>query len=176
MTGSSPHTRGAPSVCCPAFGFRRIIPAYAGSTFGDPGGSSALPDHPRIRGEHYAKTFEDWNVQGSSPHTRGAQGVESRRRVLGRIIPAYAGSTSPSFQPSRWLWDHPRIRGEHRVSRPATGRVPGSSPHTRGARRSPTRTGASARIIPAYAGSTGGFMRWLSRARDHPRIRGEHST
>ena len=50
--GSSPHTRGAPEKRPRATRPRRIIPAYAGSTFflSVPGGFP--PDHPRIRGEH----------------------------------------------------------------------------------------------------------------------------
>ena len=92
---------------------------------------------------------------GSSPHTRGA-------RIIARIGMICAGN-------------HPRIRGEH----------------GRGRRRDDGPPG----IIPAYAGSTAGekFVRnrsegssphtrgalrsscaCRSRARDHPRIRGEH--
>ena len=94
--------------------------------------------------------------QESSPHTRGAQSAQS-------FAPPVA-------------WDHPRIRGEHG--------------------RRGTLTICSHRIIPAYAGSThegwGCKRVWrgssphtrgapcrkhldLRKARDHPRIRGEHS-
>ena len=114
--GSSPHTRGALSFSPPRRARRR--------------------DHPRIRGEHkgiackvnsytgiipaYAGStlYSLTGIQatlGSSPHTRGAlRGRKTR-------IPT--------------TWDHPRIRGEHRVS-------PVSPLSRRG-------------IIPAYAGSTG---------------------
>ena len=92
--GSSPHTRGAPSLSCPE--------------------SRRTRDHPRIRGEHlyvayrwytqtgiipaYAgSTQSDSSVRvlsaGSSPHTRGAHGVPALPRRIGGIIPAYAGST-----------------------------------------------------------------------------------
>ena len=74
------------------------------------------------------------------------------------------------------MWDHPRIRGEHSVRAAQSRFVKGSSPHTRGART--RRSGASAAlgIIPAYAGSTS-RRRYSSRGcRDHPRIRGEHSS
>ena len=53
------------------------------------------------------------------------------------------------------LTDHPRIRGEHDLDRP--------------------RTGRKTRIIPAYAGSTRLRAFADTRRRDHPRIRGEHS-
>ena len=50
----------------------------------------------------------------------------------------------------------------------------GSSPHTRGALSRPQWLGSSARIIPAYAGSTV-LERWsVIAVSDHPRIRGEH--
>ena len=50
----------------------------------------------------------------------------------------------------------------------------GSSPHTRGAHFSPIHGARAARIIPAYAGSTGWRRRRGRSGRDHPRIRGEH--
>ena len=156
VTGSSPHTRGA--RC------RENSPAACGR------------DHPRIRGEHaregqgeggaegiipaYAGSTRPmplslYQLRGSSPHTRGAPHATSRGRhsaedhprIRGEhsmrhvqrccrvgIIPAYAGSTMISSQ--SWV------------------PVPGSSPHTRGAR----------------AGM--GCSRLATE--DHPRIRGEH--
>ena len=71
--------------------------------------------------------------------------------------------------------DHPRIRGEHLRSSSAPSGMTGSSPHTRGARRPARRASASARIIPAYAGSTGAQKPFLLAFPDHPRIRGEHT-
>ena len=94
MSGSSPHTRGAPR--------------------GRSRGCPSPKDHPRIRGEHpdgrsagqrddgiipaYAGSTshaEDsrLDMAGSSPHTRGARQSCSRR--------------------PRGSRDHPRIRGEH---------------------------------------------------------------
>ncbi len=133
-----------------------IIPAYAGSTdtrreasTAPPGSSPhtrgarirsrcascAIWDHPRIRGEHLAHADVG--------------------RVVGGIIPAYAGSTTfpvsmmtkePGSSPhtrgaqsfdylfAKISGDHPRIRGEH--------------DHASGL--SADQDG----IIPAYAGST----------------------
>ena len=70
--------------------------------------------------------------------------------------------------------DHPRIRGEHGSWIPLTYTIAGSSPHTRGARTELPSTDATAGIIPAYAGSTPPRPEPPGRARDHPRIRGEH--
>ena len=51
---------------------------------------------PRIRGEHEDKRYADWDRAGSSPHTRGARLRSGRETLWGRIIPAYAGSTTVS--------------------------------------------------------------------------------
>ena len=152
--GSSPHTRGA------LYGFvvhglwRRIIPAYAGSTF------------------KLGKKFSSW--EGSSPHTRGARGGVLVDVAGAGIIPAYAGSTPGAFPRLRRQRDHPRIRGEHQGGLPRPDHDKGSSPHTRGARRWRC-TGARDRgIIPAYAGSTNRILKKGTKMADHPRIRGEH--
>ena len=50
----------------------------------------------------------------------------------------------------------------------------GSSPHTRGARLMLSTLNLRQWIIPAYAGSTSSNTASCRRARDHPRIRGEH--
>ena len=133
-----------------------------------------LVDHPRIRGEHRSSSLVNDSKSGSSPHTRGAR--EEDRSVVkeGRIIPAYAGST-PLLSPSGpGGTDHPRIRGEHRSRPGRRPTLPGSSPHTRGARRGSSTRGAGWRIIPAYAGSTDAIQMLRTYVGDHPRIRGEH--
>ena len=50
---------------------------------------------------------------GSSPHTRGALLAREPLSLAVRIIPAYAGSTSPDEAIPMKRGDHPRIRGEH---------------------------------------------------------------
>ena len=173
-SGSSPHTRGARAPPDHVQGHGWIIPAYAGSTLGRLSRAPTGTDHPRIRGEHIQKQSADSTGKGSSPHTRGAPRVESRRGILGGIIPAYAGSTVTSRVALPTEPDHPRIRGEHppRWVQPAEYR--GSSPHTRGARQGSRRPPAQARIIPAYAGSTAVARPASGSIADHPRIRGEH--
>ena len=152
--GSSPHTRGARLREAARGGRGWIIPAYAGSTRRRRSASPRGADHPRIRGEH----------------RRPVDPRQSPRR----IIPAYAGSTRVSFNFLAVSRDHPRIRGEHGVCAGASECLPGSSPHTRGAPRRRRLQGGPARIIPAYAGSTGRRRVDCRRAPDHPRIRGEH--
>ena len=74
------------------------------------------------------------------------------------------------------LADHPRIRGEHDFARSKTSRRDQSSPHTRGARFRHGQRWPEMGIIPAYAGSTSIFVIGVPFSRDHPRIRGEHTT
>ena len=132
--GSSPHTRGARPTRSSYSGRRRIIPAYAGSTFNVSSTFPSLADHPRIRGEHVPEAPVLGADIGSSPHTRGALLLERRLRNILRIIPAYAGSTASRTGSSPSHSDHPRIRGEHFLTYSASTSISGSSPHTRGAR------------------------------------------
>ena len=134
-------------------------------------------------------------IGGSSPHTRGAPRLRAAPGFPVGIIPAYAGSTFTALAAqigvedhprirgehchrSRLappIWDHPRIRGEHWPPPPPVPGPPGSSPHTRGALSTTNSCVARARIIPAYAGSTGCVCSPRVGCRDHPRIRGEHA-
>ena len=154
-SGSSPHTRGAPSVISPARYVSRIIPAYAGSTDRLAKAMANHRDHPRIRGEHDSGRRHGRGRGGSSPHTRGAR----KRRM-----------SHPLGSP-----DHPRIRGEHLRQQRLPRLGGGSSPHTRGARRRRHSPGEPEWIIPAYAGSTGRTPTASCAPTDHPRIRGEHA-
>ena len=115
------------------------------------------------------------NVPGSSPHTRGALFTNYIDYWMQGIIPAYAGSTRLRSRAAMAIRDHPRIRGEHFVSSCPTGRVSGSSPHTRGALSTSNILRFTAGIIPAYAGSTKSMISVARVPRDHPRIRGEHT-
>ena len=117
--GSSPHTRGAPSLSLFLSTGWRIIPAYAGSTPLPDRTNRSLADHPRIRGEHPAGRPLHVSIAGSSPHTRGAPGRHGRDHHLPGIIPAYAGSTWRTPCPGWRGGDHPRIRGEHEFRPPA---------------------------------------------------------
>ena len=113
LLGSSPHTRGAPRLLGRSPDKRRIIPAYAGSTPTSRTPAIRHSDHPRIRGEHPATTFNTETNRGSSPHTRGALHLMGLDGEGYGIIPAYAGSTQAFGYPQATQKDHPRIRGEH---------------------------------------------------------------
>ena len=152
--GSSPHTRGAPHVLAFRQAFRR--------------------DHPRIRGEHAGPQPGRRVLGGSSPHTRGALEQDLAGVPEGRIIPAYAGSTSTRRPRPCSPRDHPRIRGEHPIAVHMKAYGTGSSPHTRGAPVPRLHANVAVRIIPAYAGSTFRLVILHIIVADHPRIRGEH--
>ena len=174
--GSSPHTRGAQPDFAQRTRLLSIIPAYAGSTVFDFEDYGTGGDHPRIRGEHDKDQHTQAMIMGSSPHTRGAPAGATAPPDPSGIIPAYAGSTVQHAQIGSSIADHPRIRGEHLAEAHGFGLPGGSSPHTRGAPALPRLVVVVDGIIPAYAGST-----WICRwrrppSRDHPRIRGEHSS
>ena len=91
--GSSPHGRGAPGQVS-SLGVRgRIIPAWAGSTKPVYPPNPDQADHPRMGGEHEFPLVGVKSDAGSSPHGRGARCGSCLLRPLGRIIPAWAGST-----------------------------------------------------------------------------------
>ena len=133
-----------------------------------------MGDHPRIRGEHVRPQVPQAGFEGSSPHTRGAPLAEIDPRQIGRIIPAYAGSTQYARSIPLLFPDHPRIRGEHRRRARRCVVALGSSPHTRGAPAKGDSGGGCRGIIPAYAGSTSSAIMSSRVSEDHPRIRGEH--
>ena len=116
------------------------------------------------------------SVTGSSPLARGARRFRKGTRCRVGIIPACAGSTAARRPRSRPRRDHPRLRGEHIVSALVLGGDEGSSPLARGALVDDAELGDGDGIIPACAGSTRTWRRSSTRGRDHPRLRGEHSS
>ena len=55
--------------------------------------AGVLQDHPRVCGEHGSSFLPGEGPFGSSPRMRGALRMVRRGGPVGRIIPAYAGST-----------------------------------------------------------------------------------
>ena len=132
--GSSPLTRGAPGQTTTACAQERLIPAYAGSTQAGLRTGSPPRAHPRLRGEHLVKGGWTRGMLGSSPLTRGAQRLAGVDYPGGRLIPAYAGSTSQGEIGQLVNEAHPRLRGEHYQYCARPMKTEGSSPLTRGAR------------------------------------------
>ena len=174
--GSSPLTRGARQVHHPLPRPVRLIPAYAGSTWGVGVACGCAAAHPRLRGEHFFAATLVRGCSGSSPLTRGALDGERPQLCHAGLIPAYAGSTELVTADGFADGAHPRLRGEHiifvlmviigmgsspltrgaRFELSSTGPPQGSSPLTRGAQSCVLTNQNLRRLIPAYAGSTSG--------------------
>ena len=151
-----------------------IIPACAGSTSAADLPTKGCGDHPRVRGEHEPVQPLRGECMGSSPRARGAQFGNALGVAPVGIIPACAGSTCGRGRRAPRTPDHPRVRGEHSIPRPLSAPTPGSSPRARGAPGVAVHPLLTPGIIPACAGSTRRTPRPSLRARDHPRVRGEH--
>ena len=173
--GSSPHVRGAQHVFEVLGSTFGIIPACAGSTLPLNFVYTGIRDHPRMCGEHAYQDMSSGGVEGSSPHVRGALTATFRPVDDLGIIPACAGSTLGNSMAVPVMRDHPRMCGEHPFQPMGSFRIPGSSPHVRGARNTNGHYAPCAGIIPACAGSTS--TRPIGRVsdRDHPRMCGEHT-
>ena len=174
VSGSSPLTRGALHPTGPNRHQQGLIPAHAGSTPRWGGQGVRTGAHPRSRGEHRRHPRHPNPGLGSSPLTRGAHLAAHLGLVFGGLIPAHAGSTSPSTGHHQTQRAHPRSRGEHHVPDQVPRSAAGSSPLTRGALE-PGLDGIEAgRLIPAHAGSTAREHQRGGDRRAHPRSRGEH--
>ena len=152
--GSSPRMRGALLLGPEHLRFRRIIPADAGSTRLPITGPTGSGDHPRGCGEHDHGDRVPFRLPGSSPRMRGALPHLDAGHVIGRIIPADAGSTVTGPPGTICCPDHPRGCGEHIVSGTDMTTASGSSPRMRGAHLDFGDGVLADRIIPADAGST----------------------
>ena len=71
LGGSSPLTRGKPVTCTDARSSTRLIPAHAGKTRPRRMRTTAIPAHPRSRGENAGWEHPAAGIDGSSPLTRG---------------------------------------------------------------------------------------------------------
>ena len=111
--GSSPLTRGKPSRRKTPTLNTGLIPAHAGKTVQAENPNSQHRAHPRSRGENGRIMADTTSGAGSSPLTRGKRPLPSREEAGGRLIPAHAGKTSASPEPSRSSPAHPRSRGEN---------------------------------------------------------------
>ena len=174
IRGSSPHVRGAHCNYCNVLRFAGIIPACAGSTPARYPAWQRLRDHPRMCGEHTPMAAAHTCLEGSSPHVRGALQASRRSGARPGIIPACAGSTKAQRCGDAEGRDHPRMCGEHDLSRRTVALPRGSSPHVRGARPWRDCRAVRAGIIPACAGSTYANTDGCILSGDHPRMCGEH--
>ena len=135
----------------------------------------ALKAHPRSRGENIVSGDQPRRGPGSSPLTRGKRGYRADRGAHPRLIPAHAGKTAAMSSLRQNSGAHPRSRGENAVVGGEGNQADGSSPLTRGKHRRPSGPSKRVRLIPAHAGKTSAASERTSRARAHPRSRGENN-
>ena len=94
--------------------------------------------------------------------------------LTARNIPAHAGKTTAFMLLILVTWEHPRSRGENRVSPTIALIIHGTSPLTRGKPIHRDSPAARRRNIPAHAGKTDKRARTIRPCREHPRSRGEN--
>ena len=152
--GSPPPTRGTRAEFVINDTKGGITPAYAGNTASLGHLIFSLQDHPRLRGEHIARSLTYWELTGSPPPTRGTRYLYRCLFYKSRITPAYAGNTCRSGQANTVKKDHPRLRGEHPLYCNSINRLSGSPPPTRGTQYNIVNDCFLTGITPAYAGNT----------------------
>ncbi len=172
--GSSPRTRGTQGFRVAVVSQFRFIPAYAGNTGLSTNTAAGQAVHPRVRGEHLMCLGIPWCLLGSSPRTRGTRYSFLIAPVFCRFIPAYAGNTANCPVSPVQITVHPRVRGEHISTQTPVTLSSGSSPRTRGTRKTRLLAHLIIRFIPAYAGNTRLSSRSSVFWSVHPRVRGEH--
>ena len=172
--GSSPLTRGKPSLAEVLPQDARLIPAHAGKTACTPTASQRPSAHPRSRGENLLGGSCGHSFEGSSPLTRGKLRGRELKFIPKRLIPAHAGKTFYVYHcfPDRRA--HPRSRGENRLRAVLNLLTDGSSPLTRGKPTVGVADGGTDRLIPAHAGKTQPVETVIWSRAAHPRSRGEN--
>ena len=173
--GSSPLTRGKPSVTPTRVGSSGLIPAHAGKTVTAWAGLSSRRAHPRSRGENHLRAILAAQNQGSSPLTRGKRGEGDDDAHTRRLIPAHAGKTTYAKRQLAQVEAHPRSRGENFPCSFRLSAGAGSSPLTRGKLTHARLTRRESGLIPAHAGKTCIAMQRERGDGAHPRSRGENS-
>ena len=154
--GPPPPARGAPPEAHARHLAPRTTPACAGSPRSRRRPGRSARDHPRLRGEHPRPGEPGPQRAGPPPPARGARPDRAAAADRGGTTPACAGSTPAGTRSGRRRWDHPRLRGEHRVSAPVAGQAAGPPPPARGARAQGDPQGPPDGTTPACAGSTRG--------------------
>ena len=138
-----------------------------------PGRSSRTGDHPRVGGEKYDCTGQEFTNWGSPPRGRGKVTVNQMRMLKARITPAWAGKRAVDTVSRCAHWDHPRIGGEKIDSLPHRALYLGSPPCRRGKEVKALHLFLNPGITPAWAGKSRRCCLPGSPRRDHPRVGGE---
>ena len=174
-SGSSPLTRGKPSLAIQTPAHAGLIPAHAGKTNINYGYFPRHRAHPRSRGENASMRMDVSSELGSSPLTRGKPCLGWSAGSVLRLIPAHAGKTVVVVGVAGVCAAHPRSRGENPPIAWSDPTPPGSSPLTRGKRHMGVVIDTGLGLIPAHAGKTLRRDAACPRPWAHPRSRGENS-
>ena len=133
--GTSPRTRGKPTIANSNMCSRRNIPAHAGKTIQAVYQHQESPEHPRARGENVCPHTLLPCLKGTSPRTRGKHNPRDHTGYRVRNIPAHAGKTRFFIVLLSTYSEHPRARGENLDARFDMAADLGTSPRTRGKRK-----------------------------------------
>ena len=127
-----------------------------------------------MRGEYSHCVHHTSYIKGSPPLARGVLAVFCLVGSRYRITPACAGSTYRCQPGWHRKEDHPRLRGEYKMTTFIKSFQQGSPPLARGVQVSEVCCIVPSRITPACAGSTIAYKEKVDAIGDHPRLRGEY--
>ena len=175
QSGSSPRSRGTPTIFVCRIHVMRFIPTLAGNTSSDRRKATNLTVHPHARGEHSSRRHFPQLAHGSSPRSRGTHHRGTIGKPRYRFIPTLAGNTRPSIDNRKSTAVHPHARGEHFCRRFQDNSLFGSSPRSRGTPRVIMPELSTVRFIPTLAGNTHDEGHPVKPHAVHPHARGEHS-
>ena len=106
---------------------------------------------------------------------RGTVAFPRNGRSRGRITPACAGNSVPTFGQPHASPDHPRVCGEQYFADSIDDNQPGSPPRVRGTVSPEAAELYQDRITPACAGNRKNAIYCKASKGDHPRVCGEQA-
>ena len=107
-------------------------PASAGTTWASTSPTNEARDHPRERGDHTISSRTRMYCWGPPPRARGPFDQRQAQQLPDGTTPASAGTTCRLLPGKSVPGDHPRERGDHRMSAAHTGADLGPPPRARG--------------------------------------------
>ena len=112
ICGSSPYTRGTPTMNTPTEAAARFIPIHTGNSREEPARRRSATVHPHTHGELlYLVKWEIGRI-GSSPYTRGTQQPTFPCFPCRRFIPIHTGNSCQVVCIRNVFPVHPHTHGE----------------------------------------------------------------
>ncbi len=126
-----------------------------------------------MRGDHRERNWRHARIEGPPPRARGPLVEDGAFGVFEGTTPACAGTTTPAPPAAASAWDHPRVRGDHRLPRRGGCRLRGPPPRARGPPPAADLGRVDDGTTPACAGTTSSSQSRPSSSRGPPpRARG----